>query len=74
MKCFSFFKFSIPYISKELTKFPEIEKVLFWEKDVDDNIIEYINRYIKECDLFILICSQNATDSKAVNWEWQAES
>ncbi len=64
-------EFNVPYISRELAKFPEIDKVLFWEKDMDDNIIEYMNRYVKECDLFVLICTQNATDSEWATLEWQ---
>ncbi len=64
-------EFKIPHISTELEKFPEIGKVLFWEEDAEGNIIEYMNKFIEECDLFILICSQNAKDSKAVKREWQ---
>ena len=65
-------EFKIPYISEELEKFPEIEKALYWEEDVEDDIFEYMNKYIKECDVFILICSQSALDSEPVNMEWQA--
>lgn len=65
-------QFNITYLSRELSKFPEIRKVLFWEEDMDDDIIEYMNKYIKKCDLFILICSQNALDSEPVKMEWQA--
>lgn len=64
-------KFNIPYLTRELSKFPEIGKVLFWEEDMDDDIIEYMNKFIKKCDLFILICSQNALDSEPVKMEWQ---
>lgn len=64
-------EFKIPHISEELEKFPEIGKVLFWEEDAKGNIIEYMNKYIKECDILILICSQNAQDSKSVKREWQ---
>lgn len=64
--------FNISHLSKEVAKFPEIEKVLYWEEDMNDDIIDYMNRYIKKCDLFILICSQNALESKPVNMEWQA--
>ena len=65
-------KFNIPYLSRELSKFPEIGEVIFWEEDMDDDIIDYMNKYIKKCDLFLLICSQNALDSEPVKMEWQA--
>jgi hypothetical protein len=65
-------EFNVPYLSSELIKFPRIEEALFWEEDMDDDIIEYMNKYVKKCDLLILICSQNATDSEPVKMEWQA--
>lgn len=65
-------KFNIPFLSRELSKFPEIGEVLFWEEDMDDDIIDYMNKYVTKCDLFIMICSQNALDSEPVKMEWQA--
>ena len=65
-------RFNIPLISSELQNFPEIQKSLICEKDADDDIIDYMNTYIKKCDILILVCSQNANESYYVKKEWQS--
>ena len=65
-------KFNIPYLSTGLCKFPEIVEAFFWEEDMNDDIIEYMDENIAKCDVFLLFCSQNALDSEPVKMEWQA--
>jgi hypothetical protein len=66
----SFFK--IPLIAENLTNFPEIADVLYWEEDAHYNIITYMNENLGRCDIFIIFCSQNALGSKPVEMEWRS--
>ena len=64
--------FKISEISESLTVYDEIENVLYWQEDLYDNIIEYMNDNIKKCDVMILFCSENALNSVPVKKEWTA--
>lgn len=64
--------FQIPSITKELRKYPEIERILYWEEDLKDDIYDYMNTNIGTCDIFLLFCSPNALRSESVQMEWQA--
>ena len=64
--------FQIPRISEGLTVYKEIDDVLYWQEDVEDNIIEYMNENLNKCDVVILFCSPNAMDSTSVKKEWTA--
>jgi len=65
-------KYKVASISHELETLPEIKEVLFWEKDMDDDIIQFMDENIAKCDLFVLFCSENAINSEPVKMEWQA--
>ncbi|NVM52192.1 MAG: toll/interleukin-1 receptor domain-containing protein [Candidatus Helarchaeota archaeon] len=65
-------KFKIPLIAERLTEFPEIKDVLYWEEDLHDDIISYMNDNLGRCDVFILFCSPNALKSEPVKMEWSA--
>jgi len=64
--------FQISKIAKKLEEFPEIEKVLYWEVDSGENIVEYMERTLRTTNVFILFCTENSLNSKAVEDEWQA--
>jgi len=64
--------FQVSRMSKELTNYPEIEQVLFWEEDLHDDIYDYMETNLGKCDIFLLFCSPNALKSDAVKMEWQA--
>lgn len=64
--------YRISDIAKALESYPDIEKVLFWEADSGENIVEYMERTLKICSVFVLFCSENAINSQAVTDEWQA--
>lgn len=64
--------FQIPIIAEHLKKYAEIEDVLFWERDSGENIVEYMEKALRKCNVFILFCTENSLQSKAVNDEWQA--
>ena len=64
--------FQVQNISKALDSYPEIDKVMFWEANSGENIVEYMERTLKECNVFILLCSENTLNSQAVTDEWQA--
>ena len=64
--------YRIKEIAEELTKFPEILDVLYWQEDMQDNIIEYMNDNLGRCHVILLFCSQNALDSEPVKKEWTA--
>ncbi len=65
-------RFQISTIVQQLTAYPEIRDVLFWEEDMHDDIIDYMDKNIQKCDIFILFCSQDALKSSPVKIEWQA--
>jgi hypothetical protein len=62
--------FKVIDIAEELTKYNEIDNVLYWEEDSDDNIVEFMNDGVGKCDIFLLFCSKNANNSKPVKSEW----
>lgn len=64
--------FHIPEIAKKLEEYPEINKVLYWVMDSNQNIIDYIERALNESKVFVSFCSENAIASKAVKGEWMA--
>ena len=64
--------FRIKEVADELTKFPEIFDVLYWQEDMHDNIIEYMNDNLGRCHVVLLFCSPNALDSEPVKKEWTA--
>ncbi|MFX1594304.1 MAG: toll/interleukin-1 receptor domain-containing protein [Promethearchaeota archaeon] len=64
--------FRIQEIAETLTTYDKIEDVLYWQEDMKDNIIKYMNDNLDKCDLMILFCSPNALKSKPVETEWTA--
>jgi len=64
--------FDIPRIVKRLEDYPDIGKVLFWEADSKQNIVEFMDETLQKCNVFILFCSENSVKSAAVKDEWQA--
>jgi len=65
-------KFHIATIAERLTKYPEIDKALYWEEDMLDDIYKYMNENVGKCDVFLLFCSQNALNSEPIEMEWMA--
>lgn len=64
--------FKIKDISESLTKFNEIYDVLYWQEDMNDNIIKYMSDNLDKCDVMLLFCSPNALKSKPIEKEWTA--
>lgn len=64
--------FKIREIAESLSIYPNIEDVLFWQKDSRDNIFTFMNENVGKCDLMLLFCSPNATKSPPVEKEWTA--
>jgi len=62
--------FRIPEVAKILEKYSEIDKILFWEADSGENIVTYMEKTLKECNVFVLFCSENSFNSRAVTDEW----
>jgi hypothetical protein len=65
-------RFQIKNIAKILKSYPEIKETLFWEANSGENIVEYMEKTLKKCNVFVLFCSKNSLNSKAVTDEWQA--
>jgi len=63
--------FQISDIVKNLETYPEISKVSYWQADSKENIVEFMEQTLKDCDVFVLFCSENSNKSKAVKDEWQ---
>ena len=64
--------FRIKYIAEKLTSYPEIKDALYWQEDMNDNIIKYMSDNLGYCHIFILFCSPNALTSKPIEKEWTA--
>ena len=64
--------FKINQISEKLTKFEEIQNVIFYEGESYDNFVKYMNDYLGKCDLLLLFCSPNSLKSEFVEKEWTA--
>ena len=59
-------------IARALESYPEIKEILYWEENSGRNIVEYMEKNLKKCNIFVLFCSEKAMTSKAVTDEWQA--
>jgi len=64
--------FQVSKIASLLEEKPEIEKVLYWEEDLHDDIYDYMNKNLANCDAFLLFCSENANQSEPVQMEWKS--
>ena len=64
--------FKIKEIATYLSRFPEIENVFYWQENTMDNILLYMDNTLKRCDVVLLFCSPNASESAAVENEWMA--
>ena len=64
--------FKIKEISKTLTTYNDINKVLYWQEDMKDNIFEFMDENLGKCDVMLLFCSPHALKSKPVTKEWTA--
>ena len=64
--------FNIQEVAKNLSAYEEIEKVFYWQEDMEDNIIKFMNDNLGKCDVMILFCSENALNSIPVEKEWTA--
>lgn len=64
-------RFQIKKFADQLTNFPAIRDVLYWEEDADGSIIQFMNTNIPLCDVFLLFCSQNALQSESMLIEWE---
>ncbi len=64
--------YKIPEIAHQLEAYKEIGEVLYWQEDMHDSIIEYMNDNLGRCDVVLLFCSPNALDSVPVKKEWMA--
>ncbi|MBY8988755.1 MAG: TIR domain-containing protein [Candidatus Lokiarchaeota archaeon] len=64
--------FKIRDIAEFLTECEKISNVLYWQEDLKDNIIKYMNDNLGKCDIMLLFCSPNALTSVPVEKEWTA--
>ncbi|MFX1258650.1 MAG: toll/interleukin-1 receptor domain-containing protein [Promethearchaeota archaeon] len=64
--------YKIPELAHKLESYKKIGEVLYWQEDMHDSIIEYMNINLGRCDVVLLFCSPNALDSVPVNKEWMA--
>lgn len=62
--------FKIKEIAEILTTHEKIEDVLYWQEDMAENIITYMNDNLGNCNVMLLFCSPNALKSKPVEKEW----
>lgn len=64
--------YKIRDLAERLTKHEKISDVLYWQEDMKDNIIKFMNDNLDRCDIMILFCSPNALVSEPVEKEWTA--
>jgi len=65
--------FDVPLISRTLESksYPEIEKVLYCQRDAGENWVDYMNENIPKSDVFLLFCTPNIYESRYIKDEWQ---
>jgi DNA-binding Lrp family transcriptional regulator len=64
--------YKIPEVVRMLEEYKDIGKVLYWQEDMHDSIIEYMNDNLGKCNGVLLFCSPNALESIPVKKEWMA--
>ncbi len=64
--------FQVSKIVRRLELYPEINRVIFWEADSKQNIVEFMEETLRITNAFILFCSENSIKSGAVKGEWQS--
>lgn len=64
--------FKIAELTNYLKKYQGISDVLYYEAEIYDNFIKYMNDNLGKCDVVLLFCSQNALNSIPVEKEWTA--
>ena len=64
--------FKIKEIAEILSNHEKVSDVLYWQEDMKDNIIKYMNDNLDRCDIMLLFCSPNALASEPVEKEWTA--
>ncbi len=64
--------YKIAEIARGLESYKEIGEVLYWQENMHDSIIEYMNNNLRRSDVILLFCSPNALDSEPVKKEWMA--
>ncbi len=64
--------YKISELAHALESHKEIGEVLYWQEDMHDSIIEYMNDNLGKCDVVLLFCLPHALDSVPVRKEWMA--
>ncbi len=64
--------YKISELARALESYKEIGEVLYWQEDMHDSIIEYMNDNLGKCDVVLLFCSPHALESVPVKKEWMA--
>jgi len=64
--------YKIPELARKLEEYKDIGEVLYWQEDMHDSIIEYMNDNLGRCNGMLLFCSPNALNSIPVKKEWMA--
>ena len=64
--------FQIAEVSRRLTRLKKVQSAMYWQKDMEDDIYEWMEDKLKKCDVYILFCSKSIEKSEAVNLEWHA--
>ncbi len=64
--------FQVKDLVRHLELLPQIDKVLYRERDFVSNFVGFVNKGIAECDVFIVLCSPNTKQSRNINEEIRA--
>ena len=64
--------FNIKEVASRLESYPKIDKVLYWEVDSGEDIVDYMERTLRISRVFVLFCSEHSIKSKAVEDEWHS--
>jgi hypothetical protein len=64
--------YRIEELTNRLLEYNEIKEVLYWQKDMRDNIVKFMSDNLGRCHAVLLFCSENALNSEAVDKEWTA--
>ena len=63
--------YRVKEIAQSIQQDEAIEKVYYWEQDAEDDIMDYMNKYLTISEILILFCSPNVVNSQATEMEWK---
>jgi Leucine-rich repeat (LRR) protein len=63
--------FQLPQLTNRIKSFPKVDEVFYCEADVHQDIVDYMDKYLRIADVIILLCTPNSEQSQFVQLEYK---